>query len=336
MVCDTGKLDQKESRNQYYQHLINSKSSRHSYNTNIWFVRRSFYKCSFRLCIKIKFKSGAYVESISIFGMGLSELALVAIAALMIMGPKGISSIKPFLKVAYKSYLGFMHEVNSMQGSMEEMKSTVMEPIKEIQDEAEKELKGIEKDVMPDKATSDFIKNEVKRMMEKSKAEMAEVNKEVNPNKQMQKGAQQIPSMGARSQSPIPGRPQIGGQNRFAGQMQSSSMQKSQAQTTKAREIQKDTFVLQASEVTNIKPPEFKIPEIKPPEFNPPTEEEIEKSVIALETSTKAERKAPKKENAKRKTAPEAKISKPKAKLKEKEKAKGKTESKKGGSKKRR
>lgn len=113
-----------------------------------------------------------------IFGLGLSELALVLVAIVLILGPKRISTIKPFLKVAYKSYLKYMREVQEMQGEMDDMKKTIMEPIEEVEREAAEELKGVEREASEGLEGAEEIKKGLKELVRRSKREMEEARRQ--------------------------------------------------------------------------------------------------------------------------------------------------------------
>ena len=113
-----------------------------------------------------------------IFGLGLSELALIIVAVMLFMGPKRLQTIKPFLKVLYKNYLAYMKEVNAMQGEMDEMKKTIMEPLEEVEKEAEAELRGVERDVTKDLEGADEIKQGLRAIIDARKKEMEQLKKE--------------------------------------------------------------------------------------------------------------------------------------------------------------
>ena len=113
-----------------------------------------------------------------IFGLGLSELALIIVAVLLFMGPKRIQTIKPFLKVLYKNYLAYMREVTAMQGEMDEMKKTIMEPLEEVEREAEAELRKVEKEATKGMEGADEIKQGLRTIIDARKKEMEQLKKE--------------------------------------------------------------------------------------------------------------------------------------------------------------
>lgn len=81
-----------------------------------------------------------------LFGLGFSELVVVVVAILLILGPKNIALVKPLIKSVYKAWLSYQREVYKAQGDMQEMKESVMEPIKEAEREAEMEFRQTQKE----------------------------------------------------------------------------------------------------------------------------------------------------------------------------------------------
>lgn len=79
-------------------------------------------------------------------GLGLTELAVILIAIVVLLGPKSITSLKPLFKAIYKGWLLYQRESQMAQHEIEEVKETVMEPIKEAEHEAEDELKAMKKE----------------------------------------------------------------------------------------------------------------------------------------------------------------------------------------------
>jgi Sec-independent protein translocase protein TatA len=73
--------------------------------------------------------------------LGLSELVVVAIAVLILLGPKNVTFIKPIVKAGYKMWLEYRREVSLAEREMEEMKHEVLAPIEEAEREVEAEMK---------------------------------------------------------------------------------------------------------------------------------------------------------------------------------------------------
>ena len=113
-----------------------------------------------------------------IFGLGMSELALILVFVILVMGPQRLKTIKPLLKVLYKNYVGFMGEVNSMQNEMDDMKKSIMEPINDVQREAEEELRAIQKEATSGLKGSDELNKGIQAIIERSKKEITQAKQE--------------------------------------------------------------------------------------------------------------------------------------------------------------
>jgi Sec-independent protein translocase protein TatA len=74
------------------------------------------------------------------FGLGFSEVFVVIVAIILILGPKNIVLLKPLIKRAYRSWLDYKSEVKLAQKQLEEVEASMLEPIKEAKKEAEKEF----------------------------------------------------------------------------------------------------------------------------------------------------------------------------------------------------
>jgi hypothetical protein len=118
-----------------------------------------------------------------IFGLGMSELALILVFVILVMGPKRLKTVKPLLKVLYKNYVGFMREVDSMQGEMDEMKKTIMEPIEDVQREAEEELRAVQREATSGIEGSEELNKGIQAIVERSKREIAEAREEAKAAK---------------------------------------------------------------------------------------------------------------------------------------------------------
>jgi Sec-independent protein translocase protein TatA len=74
-----------------------------------------------------------------ILGLGFPELIVVAVAIVLLIEPKNIIYIKPIVKAAYKAWLNYKKDVEAAEKEMEDVKSSVMEPIISAKKEAESE-----------------------------------------------------------------------------------------------------------------------------------------------------------------------------------------------------
>jgi Sec-independent protein translocase protein TatA len=147
-----------------------------------------------------------------IFGLGLSEIVLILVFTVLILGPKRISTIKPFLKVAYKNYLRYMREVNSMQGEMEEMKRTIMEPIEEVEREAAQELREVEREAAQGIEGAEDVKKGLKELVRRSKKEMEEARAQAKMEKAKKAGKGGAPT---RAQGRLRQNPRLQAQNQM-------------------------------------------------------------------------------------------------------------------------
>jgi Sec-independent protein translocase protein TatA len=259
-----------------------------------------------------------------IFGLGLSELVLILVFIILILGPKKMKSIKPFLKVAYKNYLRYMREVDAMQGEMDDMKKTLMEPIEEVKSEAVAELKDVETEISEGMEGAEELKKGMQSLVDRSKKEMAEAREEAKRKKMMEgsKSGKKMPvnavhitrgsqvgllgkqGPGSSRRMPNAGRVQQmqrGIQNRFGQKQKQSSFrfggtQKSQV-TTPQRQNQ---------QVSN----RLKMPQKEAPP-------------ISAAGAIHIEEKPVKKESSKKQTKPKAKKTRSKVKKKSSKKGKG-------------
>jgi Sec-independent protein translocase protein TatA len=124
-----------------------------------------------------------------IFGLGLSELVLILVFIILILGPKRMKTIKPFMKVAYKNYVKYMREVDAMQDEMDDMKKTLMEPIEEVKKEAVSELKDVETDLNKNMEGMDELKKGMRVLVDQSKKEMAQARAEADQKRREMEGS---------------------------------------------------------------------------------------------------------------------------------------------------
>ncbi len=82
------------------------------------------------------------------FGLGLAEIAIVAIAMIILLNPKNVTMIKPMVKKAYRWWVIYQKEAQEAEGEMEEIKQSVMGPIIDAEKEVEAEIRseGLDKD----------------------------------------------------------------------------------------------------------------------------------------------------------------------------------------------
>jgi Sec-independent protein translocase protein TatA len=110
------------------------------------------------------------------FSLGLSEIILVLIAILVLMGPKNVTLVKPIVKSVYKLWLDYQREVRQAEKDMEEMKRSVLQPIEEAEREAKAELRK-EKLLPTSEITA--MKDEVRRMKESVSVPLGRAKKEL-------------------------------------------------------------------------------------------------------------------------------------------------------------
>ena len=87
------------------------------------------------------------MDSFALGGLGFSEIVLIVIIALFLIGPNSITAITPFIKVVYKKWLSLMREVNEVRGEVKEVEDSIVKPIKDAEAEVEAEMKAVEKSV---------------------------------------------------------------------------------------------------------------------------------------------------------------------------------------------
>jgi len=87
------------------------------------------------------------LDSFALGGLGFSEIVLIVIIALFLIGPNSITAITPFIKVAYKKWLSLMREVNEVRGEVKEVEDSIVKPIKDAEAEVEAEMRVVEKSV---------------------------------------------------------------------------------------------------------------------------------------------------------------------------------------------
>lgn len=295
-----------------------------------------------------------------IFGLGLSELVLILVFVILILGPKRMKTIKPFMKVAYKNYLKYMKEVDAMQGEMDDMKKTLMEPIEEVKNEAVAELKDVESEMSEGMEGAEEIKKGMRALVERSKKEMAEAKAEMQKNKMeiegtkpgkkvpfsashMARGSQVglLGKQGPGSSRRVPGRPGQQMQGRPGlGRMQGSrfnfnqGQRPSQSQNPPQRQqpvmgqnqpVQKEAPAISAAGAIHVegKPVKKEMPEPAP-----------EKTGVMPESKPKKpkpkERKAEQKKSKEGKKSKESKKKKSGSKAKEPKKKSAKKGGKKG------
>jgi Sec-independent protein translocase protein TatA len=92
-----------------------------------------------------------------LFGLGFSEAVVVAVAILLVLGPKNIAMIKPLIKSVYKSWLKYQRDVYEAQSEMKEVRESILEPIKEAEREAEVEFRQAKQQLSLTKEESNIL-----------------------------------------------------------------------------------------------------------------------------------------------------------------------------------
>jgi Sec-independent protein translocase protein TatA len=75
-----------------------------------------------------------------LLGLGLPEIIVVVVAIVLLIEPKNIIYIKPIVKAAYKAWLNYKKDVEAAEREMDEVKTSVMQPIISAKKEAETEI----------------------------------------------------------------------------------------------------------------------------------------------------------------------------------------------------
>lgn len=75
-----------------------------------------------------------------VFGLGTTEIVLVAALILALLGPQGVKQIKPFFKSLYKGYLTYQQKVREGKEEFADLTGDLRKEVEAVKAEAEKEL----------------------------------------------------------------------------------------------------------------------------------------------------------------------------------------------------
>lgn len=74
-----------------------------------------------------------------VLGLGTSEILLIVVVAIIVVGPKNLNKIKPFFKNLYKMYLRMQQETDITRHQFVDIEKEVKEQLGEVKKQAEKE-----------------------------------------------------------------------------------------------------------------------------------------------------------------------------------------------------
>lgn len=124
-----------------------------------------------------------------VFGLGTTEILLVAALVLAMIGPKGVKQIKPFFKSMYKAYLQYQDKVRAGQQEFNDITGEFQKELEAVKAEAEKELRPeIDKMRQEIEASRKEMEQEQQGLMNKVRSFHQDFRQEFDQAKQENRG----------------------------------------------------------------------------------------------------------------------------------------------------